>query len=545
MRDVEAPELRGNAAHPLERYLQIDVTSILSWLRRGAVWIVFCALLGAALGVAFTIMAKPRYTVTTDVLIDPAGLQIVPDDLFRRDDAQRDSLLLNLESKRQTLLSRSVMLKVVQDLNLERDPEFVPPPSWTSMLHPRAWLGGSGGPRISPEIVALDNLMRRVSARRDELSLVIAMAVWTNNAEKSILISNAILEAFREELVTGDSDGARRTAGALTNRLAELKAEVTAAEQAVEVFRRENGLQSAQGELVRSRSMSQINQQLVEARQRLIAAQSRYDDLAASDSPDAASMQSPTISSLRTQYATLRSRLDADAQIYGPRHPRIVQGQIELRTLQAEIERERARLLRTVQNDLDQAKAVVAALEADAANVSSEVFTDNDAQVRLRDLTRDAAAKTAIYEAFLVRARQITEREALDTTNIRVISPPILPRARSWPPSASRMAAFGGIAGLVLGVLSVLASGVWREVNGAAPRSPAPRPASPEPRPATPEPGPRARAEDVEVEAEAPAPSPPKPSATDASAALARRRAGSLLNLRSNSLLMQAGEHRS
>jgi succinoglycan biosynthesis transport protein ExoP len=537
MRDVEAPGMRGDAAHPLERYLQIDVTSILSWLRKGAAWIVLCALLGAALGVAFTIMAKPRYTVTTDILIDPAGLQIVPDDLFRQNDQQRDSVLLNLESKRQTLLSRSVLLKVVQDLNLERDPEFVPPPSWTSMLSPRAWLGGSGGTQVSPELIALDNLIWRVSARRDELSLVITMAVWTNNAEKSILISEAILTAFRDGLVTGDSDGARRAADAMTDRLAELKAEVTAAERAVEVFRRENGLQSAQGELVRSRSMSQINQQLVEARQRLIAAQSRYDDLTASDSPDAAAMQSTTISSLRTQYATLRSRLDADQQVYGPRHPRIVQGQIELRTLQAEIEQERARLIRAVQNELDQARSVVAALETDAANVSSEVFTDNDAQVRLRDLTRDAAARTAIYEAFLVRARQITERQTLDTTNIRVISPPMLPRSRSWPPSTTRMAAFGGIGGLVLGVLSVLAAGVWREVNGAAPRGPAPRSAPP----ANPEPVMRKR----EDEPAPPAPDLSKPAGTDASATLARRRAGSLLNLRSNSLLMQAGEHRS
>ena len=88
---------------------------------------------------------------------------------FRQDGQQRDSALLSLESKRQTLLSRSVLLRVVEALNLQRDPEFVPPTSWTSLLSPRALLGG-GGAAQSPEIVALDNLMRRVDARRDELS---------------------------------------------------------------------------------------------------------------------------------------------------------------------------------------------------------------------------------------------------------------------------------------------------------------------------------------------------------------------------------------
>lgn len=550
MRTVEAPHLRGDSGDDtLERYLRIDLPGLFSWLRAGLKWIILFALVGLALGIAYGVLAKPRYTVTTEILVDPVGLQIVADDLFGQNGQQRDSALLSVESKRQTLVSRSVLMKVVERLNLARDPEFVPQPSWTSKLSPRALLGGGdAGPALSPDIIALDNLFWRVSARRDELSYVIIMSVWTESAEKSILISEAIVRAFREELVEGDSEGAARTAEALTGRLAELKAEVNAAEQAVEVFRRENGLQSTQGELVRSRSLSQINQQLVAARERLISAQSRYDDLTASSSTDALAMQSPTISSLRTQYATLRSRVDADSQIYGPRHPRLVQARIELQGLQSEIEAERARIVQAARNNLDQARAVAAALEADASNVSSEVFTDNDAQVRLRDLSRDAAAKTAIYEAFLVRARQITEQRDLDTTNIRVISPPVPPKSRSWPPRTAQLGGFGAIAGAALGILMVLGGGVWREMRRVpapvAPASPAPMPTTagpttPVPTTLVPPAEALARRQDVEDRSVEPAPSaapPPEPQPR------ARRRSGSLLNMRSNSLLMYGSD---
>jgi succinoglycan biosynthesis transport protein ExoP len=527
MRNAEALDASVNPARDtLERYLQIDMSRLMSWLRRGAKAIALCALAGFLLGAGYAMLAKPRYTVTTDILIDPMGLQIVSDDLFRQDGQQRDSALLSVESKRQTLLSRSVLLKVVQTLNLQRDPEFVPPTSWTSLLSPRA-LFGSGGAAQTPEIIALESLARRVSARRDELSFVIIMSVWTDNAEKSILISDAIVRIFKEELVGADSEGARRTAGALTSRLAELKAEVSDAEQAVEEFRRKYGLQSSQGELVRSRSMTQINQQLVQARERVIEAQSRYDDLTSSTSTDAAAMQSQTISSLRTQYATLKSRADADSQIYGPRHPRVAQAQIELRTLQNEIEAEKKRIVQAAKNNLDQAKTVVAALDADASSVSSEVFTDNDAQVRLRDLTREAAAKTAIYEAFLVRARQVTERQDLDTTNIRVISEPVPPKSRSWPPRTVQVAGFGALAGLVVGVMGVLGRGIWREMGGAPSRLPAPRPIVVEVG--------SKREEDDELRATSPEPQ---------AEGISRRRSGSLLNLRSNSLLMHAGDSR-
>ena len=40
----------------------------------------------------------------------------------------------------------------------------------------------------------------------------------------------------------------------------------------------------------------------------------------------------------------------------------------------------------------------------------------------LRELERDVVASRAVYESFLVRARETGEQERLDTKNIRVIS---------------------------------------------------------------------------------------------------------------------------
>jgi succinoglycan biosynthesis transport protein ExoP len=530
MQTAKAPDAREDAVaqETLERYLRIDLPQLLSWLRAGAKWIVVGTLAGLLIGAGYTILAKPRYTVTTDILMDPAGLQIGSDDLFRQEQ-QRDSQILVVESKRQTLLSRSVLLKAIQALQLQRDPEFVPPTSWTSLLSPRALFGGAGASQ-SPDIIALDNLIRRVAARRDEVSFVIIMSVWSDDPEKSIRISDAIVKAFKEELVAADSEGARRTADALVSRIAELKGEVNAAEQKVEEFRRTHGLQATQGELVSSRSMSQINQQLNEARARLIEAESRYKELTSNNSSDAAAMLSPTISSLRTQYATLKSRADAESLTYGPRHPRLSQLRTELRVLENEIEAEKSRIVKAARNNLDQAKAVVAALGADASIMSSGVFTDNDAQVELRDLTREAAAKTAIYEAFLARAREITQRQGLDTTNIRVISPPVPPKSRSWPPRTIQVAGFGAVAGMVLSVLGVLAQGIWREIGGAPIRLPIQRPA-------------------VLIDASRLKNEPETSAAAEPlrlPEGVGRRsvRAGSLLNLQSDSLLAHAADGR-
>lgn len=468
-----------NGSESLEHYLQIDLPRLLYWLRAKAGWIVGAAVLGVVLAVGYVAVAKPRYTVTSELLIDPTGLQIVADDLYGRTD-QRDTQLLNVDGKLQTLLSRNVLTRVVRRLDLVNDEEFLPPPSPFSLSR----LLPGDGPAVDPTVLAVEALRTRTVARRDERSFVITLSVWTRSAEKSVRISEAIIDEFRAELIAADAEGASRTAEALASRLAELRASVNEAEEAVETFRREQGLRTANGELVSSRSMSQVDVQLREARERLIAAESRYRQLTAGGS-DSIAMQSSTLSALRTQYATLKQQSDAQSMTYGPRHPRRLAVESELTSLQREIDMEVARLTRAASSEYEQARSVVEALERESSAVSTDVFSENEAQIRLRELSRDAAAKSAIYETFLARARVAAERQELDSTNIRVISPPAMPKARSWPPSITQAAAFGGAAGLTLGALGVLGFGVVSDIRG-GPRYPAPasdrapaRPAAP------------------------------------------------------------------
>lgn len=450
---------RSNSSAPegLTNYLQIDLGRLAYWLRQKFRWIVAAALIGLVLAVSYTVISKPRYTVTSELVIDPAGLQIVGEETGSRND-MRETLLLNADSKLQTLLSRNVLLRVIEKLDLTNDIEFVPAGGFSLFS-----FGGPATP-VDPRIIALESLNKRLAAQRDEKSFVLFMSVWTWDAEKSIRISQALIEEFKAELNAGDVDGAKRTTDSLLARLTELKKGVIEAEEAVETFRRESGLRSSQGELSSSRSMVQVDTQLREARERLIAADSRYKQMLAGGN-DSLAMQSATLAALRAQYSTLKQEADEQLLTFGTRHPRRAAVQSRLQSLDQEIAREMSRLTLAARNEYDQAKAVVEKLEGESKTVSTSVFSDNDAQVRLRELSREASARAAVYEAFLGRARMAAERQQLDTTNLRVISAPIAPRERSWPPSIAQAAVFGAAVGLTLGALGVLAFGIAMDVN--------------------------------------------------------------------------------
>jgi succinoglycan biosynthesis transport protein ExoP len=468
-----APAPQPEAAVPVETvtlgkigdFLELDFGRLFTWLRQGLWFAMALAVVGAIAGGAYSVLSPPRYTVSTDILIDPANLQVVTDDLFQAP-GQVDSALLNAGSKLRVLTSGNVLLRVVDTLGLTADTEFYDPNPGFSLS---SLLPGSSGAAAErdPRLAALASLEDKVATRADETSFVATLSVSSEQTEKAIRISDAIVDAFKAELAAAEADGAGRTATALNSRLDELKAEVKTAEEAVETYKRENNLASVSGELVSTQTMTQLNQQVIEAQSRVITLQTAYDELVAAgaNATTADTQASTTLAALRATAGSLRQQLDAQSTTYGPRHPSIVRLNSELAAVNAQLATEVGRIVGAARANLDEASTNLAALTERANSLRTDVFSDNAALVKLRELERDATSKAAIYESFLSRARQVTEREQLDTTNVRVISTAVPPEARSWPPRTVIMLALGAIGGMVAGLGIAVVVGVLRDLR--------------------------------------------------------------------------------
>jgi uncharacterized protein involved in exopolysaccharide biosynthesis len=452
----------------LGEFLELDFGRLFVWLRRGMVLGLVLAAIGGVAGGIYAMVATPKYTVSTDILIDPANLQALPDDLYQQP-GQVDSALLNAGSKFRVMTSGNVLSRVVTELNLAGDKEFYDPNPGFSLS---ALIPGSGEKaEAKPELAALAALTKKVTAKADEKSFVATLYVSSESSEKSIRISDAIVRSFQTELATAEASGASRTADALNERLNELKASVKDAEEKVEAYKRANNLAASSGELVSNQTLTQLNAQVVTAQAAVITAQSAYDELVAAGAgaSTADTQASASLVALRSQVAGLKSQLDSQSTIYGPRHPTIVKLNTELAATQAELNAEIGRIAAAAKVTLDQAKADLQALTARADALKTNVFSDNEALVALRELERDAASKTTIYEAFLSRAKQVAEREQIDTTNVRVISTAVPPPARSWPPRTVVMVGVGAVGGFVFAMLIAVVLGIRRDMRQAAP----------------------------------------------------------------------------
>src|SRR5690606_41742773 len=90
-------------------------------------------------------------------------------------------------------------------------------------------------------------------------------------------------------------------------------------------------------------TMEQINCKLVDAKERVADTSTRNQELTndtGSAVSPASTLQSPTMTNLRGQYASLKQRYDALAMPYGPRYPELMNTERQLAGLEQQMMQE-------------------------------------------------------------------------------------------------------------------------------------------------------------------------------------------------------------
>ena len=447
--------------------LAIDLHRIWSVLWRGKTTILWTTAASLLLAVLVVLVVPYRFTAATQILIDPTDLHAVGNEPSPANQTN-DAAVLQVESQVRVLGSDSVLHRVVSAESLDHDREFVGQPSALRGLMASVGLGGTR--RADPALTALNALKRKLQVKRAERTYVVDVSVSSQDPAKAARLANAVAQAYLAEQTDVRSDAARQISQSLSARLNELKDRVRAAEDRVVTFKARNNIVGASGQLVDEQQLSELNNQLGVAHARTAAAKARLDQVErlqpSKDEigafPEA--VQSQTITALRSQYAEVMRREAEQMTSLGQRHPAVIEIQAEAARLRKMIEDEIHRIALAARSEYESARANEAALAANLETLKHNAVTTNEAMVTLRELERDVQASRAVYESFLVRARETGEQERLDTKNIRVISRAELPQSRSFPPSNLLLA----MGALLLGVGAGSGIVIMRDTGGRA-----------------------------------------------------------------------------
>ena len=434
----------------------LDLGRIFSALWQGRTIILSTAALALFAAVLFVLVAPHRYTAFTEILLEPSDLRAVANEAKPPNPAS-DTALLQVDSQVRVITSDAVLRRVVDREDLAHDPEFTRGPSLlrglldsiSTALHRHQTAA-----KPDAALAALNEFRRRVQVKRAERTYVVDISVNSEEAAKAARLANAVAQAYLDDQTQVRADAARQVSRSLTARLNELKQSVQTAEDRVQAFKVSYNIVGANGQLVNEQQLADLNNQLAAVRARTAAAKARLDQIEALQRskveigafPEA--VQSQTITALRTQYAEIMRREAEQTTSLGERHPAVIEIKAQAERLKRMIADEVNRIALAARADYETAKTNEDLLTRNVDALKRSTLDTNAAMVTLRELERDVQASRAVYEAFLVRARETGEQERLDTKNIHVISNAELPLNRSWPPSSSLI----GLAALFLGV---------------------------------------------------------------------------------------------
>jgi uncharacterized protein involved in exopolysaccharide biosynthesis len=236
----------------------------LLWRRRIA--IAAAALLGAALAVCIGKSLTPRYTATAQLYVDPRELQLVDRELTPR--AQDVSgMAMVVESQARLITSNSVLLQVIQQAGLEKDPEFGGGASASPMASLLGLIGlqppaPSAAEKKEVQLAALDTLNRHITIRKTEKSFIVDIEVWSTDPAKAAMLANTLTSAYLAESRNSQASAARRATNDLSSRLKELRDRLRNAETALATYKAQNNFVGTQDALISDQQLSASNQRL-------------------------------------------------------------------------------------------------------------------------------------------------------------------------------------------------------------------------------------------------------------------------------------------
>ena len=461
---------------PLDMQLvSMDFREVLAGMWQRRLSILLCGLVAGVIAYGVAAISPAKYTISAEVLVDnletPFNRSQPTDGADRRQVDPQDVL-----SQVQVLQSRDVAKSVIKELRLLEQPEFNDP---TNSMGPLKLvlvaLGFQPDPRReTPEQHALSAYFAKVKAYQIPQSKVIVVEASSGDPRLAAALANTTADVYVKATREFQSESTGRARSWLSEQIEDLRKKVVESEGAVEEYRARAGLLKGQNTTtLNAQELSELSSQIVIAQTQRSEAQAKArairDLLSRTGTVDASIdvLNSALIQRLREQQIALKRTLAQLSTVYLDSHPRIIGAKSELVDLDRQLRAEALKVVHSLEQEAKMAATREGSLRASLAELKSRASVDNQDEVRLRALEREATANRTLLETFLGRFSDASTRQQLAAQPglARVIARADPPSQPSFP-KVGPMVLIGLVGGLILG----LGFAFLAEVMGAASR---------------------------------------------------------------------------
>ncbi len=448
----------------------IDLDRLWAAVVRRANIIGACVVASMVLAGLYLVLATPVYTAMTQVLLDESLSRYAEEE----SPVPAAQVIDNrIASAVEILKSKEMALTVVDKAKLDENDTIINPPTGpvdlikSSVKAVVDLVTPSDGPASEEAIrngkreKAAAVIQQALTVERVGRSSVIAISIRSTDRQLAANIAKTYANSYLTEQLNANFDASERASVWLQERLTDLNQRAQAASLAVEKYKADNNIVSSRGELMSEGQLADLNGQLIAAQADAATAQARYSQYKSiiDQGPDnavnnavvsARDTDNTVIQDLRKRYIGISDRERGVIQQFGKDHPQAIALEAEKKDLAGQIYQELQQLTGSFKNEFDVTQSRVQSLRDNIDRVAGRNSQTNMTMVKLRELEQQATALKTLYESYLGRFEEASQKQSFPIAKARVISEAGLPTSPSSPKKTMTMA-LSIVLGLMLG----------------------------------------------------------------------------------------------
>ena len=402
------------------------VWDIVDALRHQKFLILAVTVLTTALGTVYAITSPPRYSASSQLIIESRRVFPFTGQAVVQDSAIDTTIA---DSQVEVLKSEAVHLAAIDSLNLLEDPEFTG--NQTSVTRSFLERFGVLQPDSNTDRVgrALRHLRENLSVRRVGRTYVLEVSFLSRNRDTATKVANAVVHAYIFDQMRSNVSATAEASEWLRDRLAELRNDAMKADAEVQEYIAKNNLITAQpGRTLTEQQLTDLQAQLIRLRGEVAEAKARFDALAASEGTDPGSVatigsfNNPVLTRLRDQYLDMHRQEAEFVSRYGENHPAVAEIRQNLQSLRDASREEIRRTAAAFQKEYEVARSRLDSLEQSLKETLDATAAGMRAGVSLRILESSAQSYRRLYDSFLQRFADSKQQQSFPRADARVLT---------------------------------------------------------------------------------------------------------------------------
>jgi capsular exopolysaccharide synthesis family protein len=393
-----------------------------------------------------TIRMRPVYQATARVEIDRENANAI-----RFSDSESYDMYADLEdyitTQSKILQSETLAMLTVKTMGLDNLQEFGGNPAKPVKPSPP----GSEASLHRPQ--SLGAFLGRMTVKRVPNSRLLDVTFESTDPSLAARVVNAHLNNFIEENFRSRYEAATQASNWLSGQLNEMKIKVENAEDARLAYERQNQIWTIDEKNdISSQKLADLNKQLTDAQADRINKEAVYQ-LAQAGNYDAISAvrESAVIQDILKQESALSAQYTDAVNQYGPKYPKVVRLQAQLKDLDELVAREKTNIANQMEAEYHGSRQRELLLKNALDAQKAETNQMAEKLVQYNILKREADTNKQLYDGMLQKLKEAGITAGLRSSNIRVVDPALIPSGPSRP-NKTRNVLLSILVGLIGGI---------------------------------------------------------------------------------------------